>query len=238
MSGEISVPRTYIEMLESKKIICLANSVKKHPYRCLAGIDTETEQWIRPVSQRDSGELGEQHYETEQGHEPTPLDILRIYLEKPAPKPSQPENWTLGDQDWQIISQNPRPEHCHILSSALEPGPEILGNTGRAVSSGTKVDESLTLVRPKNAVILRKPRSNRGDQPRLKFELRDAEYNLPITDPRMKSEVFDKVDQAGSTPLDEHINHVPLITISLGEEFNSKHWKLVAAIFQISQSYV
>jgi len=225
-------------MPEEKDIICLANSIKKHSCRCVAGIDIETGEWIRPVSERDSGELTESHYTTEQGHDPTPLNILRVYLDEPAPTPSQPENWTLANRDWQLISENPRPKHHQTLVSALEPGPKLFGNTERAVSSGTEVDDSLALVKPENAILRRKPRRDKRDQPRLRFELGDVEYDFPITGPRVKEKVFDIVDQAGSIPLDDRItsDKIPLITVSLGEEFESKHWKLVAAIFQIPKT--
>ena len=38
------------------ELICLANSEKKQE-RCIAGIDRKTEEWIRPVSSRPSGEV-------------------------------------------------------------------------------------------------------------------------------------------------------------------------------------
>lgn len=234
------MPLTYIKMSKGKEIICLANSIKKYPCRCVAGIDIETGQWIRPVSERGSGELSEQHYTTEQGHEPTPLDVLRVYLEEPAPTPTQPENWALTDRDWQLILEEPHPKHYQMLASALESGPEIFGNVKRAVSSGAEVDGSLALVEPESATIQRKPRHDKKDQPRLQFKLEGAEYNLPITGPRVKQKVFNAVEQAGSSQLAEHVDtgHAPLITISLGEEFEGKHWKLVAAICQVPRKYV
>lgn len=240
MSGEMSTPLIYIEMPTEKEIICLANSIKNHPCRCVAGIDIETGEWIRPVSEKDSGELTESHYTTEQGHDPAPLNMLRVYLGEPAPAPSQPENWTLANRDWQLIRESPRPKHYQTLVSALESGPELFGNTERAVSLGTEVNNSLALVKPENATLRRKPRRNKGDQPRLQFELEDVEYDFPITGPRVKEKIFDIVDHAGKNPLDDHIasDNTPLITVSLGEEFNGEHWKLVAAIFSIPQTYL
>jgi len=168
------------------------------------------------------------------------LDESKLYLEEPAPTPSQPENWIVASRDWQLISEDPLPKHYQTLTSALESDPELFGNTGRAVSSGTEVDASLAVVEPESATIRRKSRKNNRDQPRLQFELGHVEYDLPITGPGVKEKVFDIVDQAGSTPLDEHIatDNTPLITVSLGEEFERKHWKLVAAIFSIPQKYM
>jgi len=227
-------------MPEKKEIICLANSIKKYPCRCVAGIDIETGEWIRPVSEENSGELTESHYITENGHYPTPLNILRVYFDEPVPTLSQPENWTLANRDWQLIRETPRPKHYQTLVSALESGPELFGNTKRAVSSGTEVDDSLALVKPENATFWRKERLNKRDQLRLRFELGDVEYNFPITSPRVQKKVFDTVDQAGSNPLDDYIasDNTPLITVSLGENFENKHWKLVAAIFSIPETYL
>jgi hypothetical protein len=64
------------------KIICLANSFKLEE-RCIAGIDLETEQWVRPVCDRfypDDGRIP-QSTRLIESKEPALLDILEIPLD-------------------------------------------------------------------------------------------------------------------------------------------------------------
>ncbi len=60
------------------QIVCLANS-KKHGDRCIAGIETSTGKWIRPVSNLDDGRVPINMCLVD-GEEPLPLDILEIPL--------------------------------------------------------------------------------------------------------------------------------------------------------------
>lgn len=226
-------------MPTSKDIICLANSIKEHPCRCVAGVDIDTGEWIRPVSKRELGELTHSHFITAEGHEPTPLDIIRIYLMEPSPEDLQPENWKLVEHDWKLISETPAPEHFEILDSVLVSGPKLLGNNNRAVQPGSKVESSLALVKPDNPVIRRKSRIDKGDQPRLNFELANVTYDLPITDPIWKEKTFEVVNSNDRSRLDNHIDSdcIPLLTVSLGTEYREKHWKLVAAIIEAPKEY-
>lgn len=154
----------------------------------------DTGKWIRPVSDRDHGELREQHFVTIGGHNPVPLEIIRIYLEEPAPEAMQPENWKLAEQEWEFISDTLTPNHVEVLNRVLRSGPELLGNQNRSVRSGNEVDESLALVKPDSPAIRRKMRMKKRDQPRLNFELGGVNYDLPITDPIWKQKTFDLVD--------------------------------------------
>ncbi|MGB7271998.1 MAG: hypothetical protein WBC69_01795 [Geitlerinemataceae cyanobacterium] len=68
-------------MSSVRRIICLANSWKRKE-RCIAGIDTETGQWIRPVCDDrfpEDGRVPSQIRQIE-GREPELLDILEIPL--------------------------------------------------------------------------------------------------------------------------------------------------------------
>ena len=61
-----------------RQIICLANS-KKHGDRCIAGIETSTGKWIRPITNLDDGRVPINICLVD-GEEPKPLDILEIPL--------------------------------------------------------------------------------------------------------------------------------------------------------------
>lgn len=226
-------------MAVEKDIICLANSIKQYPCRCVAGVDIETGEWVRPVSEKDLGELERGHFITADGHNPVPLDIIRIYLEGPTPEESQPENWKLADQDWELIPGMTASEQFEILNSVLESGPELLGNQERAIQSGNEVDASLALIKPENPSLRRKSRHNKKDQPRIKFELGGVNYNLPITDPIWKGKVLELVDSSDRSSLNNHLESdcIPLLTVSLGSEYRGEHWKLAAGIIEVPEKY-
>jgi hypothetical protein len=68
-------------MSSLKRIVCLANSWKLEE-RCVAGIDLDTEKWIRPVCDSVYPENGKVPKSARliEGREPELLDILEIPL--------------------------------------------------------------------------------------------------------------------------------------------------------------
>lgn len=62
------------------RLVCLANSWKRKE-RCIAGIDTRTGQWVRPVSQLPDGQIPKEMRLID-CREPALLDILEIPLDK------------------------------------------------------------------------------------------------------------------------------------------------------------
>ncbi|QNO15934.1 hypothetical protein HYG86_14740 [Alkalicella caledoniensis] len=77
-----------------KEIIVLAKSSKQGEY-CIAGIDTSTGEWIRPISNNAAKEgsvpIGDITYEN--GTQVEILDKVRIRFSSHAPSRSQPENY-------------------------------------------------------------------------------------------------------------------------------------------------
>lgn len=81
------------------EIIILANSVKPRG-RCIAGIDTRTSEWIRPIS-RENRAIPESV-----AGEIKLLDILEISLATDRPKNRyQRENRFVATWDWKLISK-------------------------------------------------------------------------------------------------------------------------------------
>lgn len=64
-------------------IICLANS-RKHGDRCIAGINPQTGEWVRPVSHLNDGRVPKPMRLID-GQEPQLLDILEIPLADDGP---------------------------------------------------------------------------------------------------------------------------------------------------------
>ena len=82
--------------MNSKKIVCLANS-RKISGRCIAGKIIETNEWIRPVSNRDTEEISEEERRYENGEMPQLLDIIDIQVKEHRPKLFQNENYLIDN---------------------------------------------------------------------------------------------------------------------------------------------
>lgn len=86
------------------RIICLANSFK-HGGRCIAGIDIDTQKWIRPVPD-GNGDAVTSAMRLIDGKEPQILDIIDIPILDSGPdKGCQPENRTLKAGKWRKLDQ-------------------------------------------------------------------------------------------------------------------------------------
>lgn len=86
------------------RIICLANSYK-HGGRCIAGIDTETGNWIRPVPDTEDRAITPTMMVIG-GRQPQILDVIEIPLEDSGPDEGcQPENRLLKPGPWNKIGR-------------------------------------------------------------------------------------------------------------------------------------
>ncbi|MER9395608.1 MULTISPECIES: hypothetical protein [unclassified Mesorhizobium] len=82
-----------------KVIICLANS-RKISGRCVAGKEVNEQGvggWVRPVSERENGELSEADRRFEDGADPKLLDVISIPMKRPNPHEFQVENHVIDD---------------------------------------------------------------------------------------------------------------------------------------------
>jgi hypothetical protein len=87
-----------------RNLIILANS-RKRGNRCIVGIDTETEEWVRPCV--GEGEKGiPWHVRQINGAEPQLLDIVAIPLASNGPnREIQPENYTVLKGSWEKVGK-------------------------------------------------------------------------------------------------------------------------------------
>ena len=89
------------------RIVCLANSYKLQG-RCIAGIDIDTGQWIRPIPRRGSALYDQRFIDGKTGNEPNLLEIVEIPLVGQAPdKGCQPENSYIGEGIWKRLGRMP-----------------------------------------------------------------------------------------------------------------------------------
>ncbi|MBI2435926.1 MAG: hypothetical protein HYV26_23980 [Candidatus Hydrogenedentes bacterium] len=216
------------------RIVVLANSWKHGDY-CLAGIDIETGQWVRPVTELEDGRLPKKRMQLD-GYWPKLLDVLDLPLAPDGPDFGfECENRALLPGPWRRVGRVPL-EDMHLY---VEQPEFVLHNAERHV---TLVEmqakpfverRTLMLVRVEglhlhdaNTVPFDKP------QWRGTFQWGAATLVVPITDP-----VFCDRLNKGHRPTGPC-----LLTVSLGMPYKSPHdpagtppacWKLIAGVLEL-----
>lgn len=231
--------------METIEIICLANS-RKYQGRCVAGLRTDGSGWVRPVGPIDHGQLYPWHYTLADGTEARLLDVIRVSLDRPCPKPYQPEDWTVAEKTtWELRHRPVSPATGRaILRPRFTLGPSLLGTIGDRIPEDALADRagqpSLCLVWPRDLhwEIRGRDQHGRSRQMRAGFTLRSAPYNLSITDQEWAKRLdhlpsgVHSLQAAGVAP-DSRI----VLTISLGEPYQGWCYKLVAAVIVIPDDW-
>ncbi len=207
-------------------ILCLANSWKTGG-RCVAGLRLDDGSWLRPVSDNESGELSHKQCMMDNGHAVKPLDVVRVYLEKPSPRPHQPEDWIIADRQWRFLEHRSVADVREFLGNASEEhATGIFGNEDDRlswwlISNGSiRVQSSLTLLKVDTPEF-------RPKQKRAIFDHAGVTYDLAIT--------FEDVPQVGGSSSKWYF------TISLGEPFTTMRgghpcddcYKLIAGAIEL-----
>jgi len=175
------------------------------------------------------------------GNEAALLDVIEVNISEHRPKPYQPENWVLGNEQWKLMKRfNPK-EAYMVLMKVLASGPELFGNIGDRVPllglQNQPVPGSLVLIKPTDVLWYIATSITGKRQTRALFSLNRATYDLAITDPvweqRLQSLDFGvHPREAAGVGLDD----VLLFTISLGGPFQGQCYKLIAGIVLIPKS--
>ena len=86
------------------RIICLANSTRPGG-RCIAGIDVDTGEWVRPLARANNRAITWEIRNLE-GEEPNLLDVIEIPIEDSGPDNGcQPENRLIQSGKWRKVGQ-------------------------------------------------------------------------------------------------------------------------------------
>lgn len=200
------------------EIVILANSVK-HYQHCVAGKCTATGQWVRPVSNANGAELSHAQAQYQNPHgifNVKPMQKVLMCFSAHVPLAHQPENYVIDGSMWRQKYRISDSE----LNQYLDQPDNIWGNTDRVlhasiVSGQIVVGQSLYLIAVDNLSLYRNSHNRR----RASFFYRGTNYDLAVTDPN-----FDKIIQNN-----EAVKGI--LCVSLGEEYQSYCYKLVATIF-------
>lgn len=221
----------------TKRILCLANSRKLNG-RCIAGIELvngDPAKWIRPVSNREHQEVSEYERQYEDGSDPRALDIIDIPLLEKRPNSYQTENWLLNSEHyWNKIDQ----VNSEVLHELCRMPGELWINrhsTQHGLNDAVLLRDSeilrssLTLINVK-AISIKvfapgQTFGNRKRRVQASFSYAGIRYRLWVTDPVYESRYL-------AHPDGDHLLGPCFLTISLGEPFQGRCYKLVAAIIE------
>lgn len=225
------MPVTYI------KIVCFANS-RKLSGRCIAGkiyIDGKPGDWIRPVSNRPTEEISEHERQYEDGSDPRVLDIIDVPFLKQRPKTYQRENRLIDAHSyWRKGGTLPRDR-----VGAFTDSPQTLWTNGESTHNGRNdavtldvagtLRSSLFLIDvPDLGLHVFSPGAAFGNNKRrvqARFRYSGDNYYLWVTDPTYERDYLAK-------PNGTYKLGAAYLTVSLGEPYEGRCYKLVAAIVE------
>jgi hypothetical protein len=223
-------------MKKEIRLLCLANS-EKHGGRCIAGVDIDTGEWIRPVSDREDGRLIGEQYTTQQGECIKPVEVLKVRVESYESRSHQPENHRLVDDGWEKIHDISYNRIGETLHSALYQKSPLFGNERPVIPvdqfEQLDIDESLALIEPEYVKFFGDQRSLQI-KPKVRIRYRGSEYRLSVTDPECRQ----RIDRVGEFSHDEYVPEGCRIflTVSLGTEYKNGYYKVVAGAIKIPDS--
>lgn len=240
--------------MRESRFLCLAVSRKMNGH-CIAEIDIDSGEWLRPVSAYSYGELESREILVkEHGIKSTrlmrPLDIVHLRLSKHVGNAGQPENWILDP----IPDAAPRSILCLEAhdESALDQIRELagrsssfsllLGTSGKEIShreiEREPLSNSLCVISPTNLTWTRT--TNFKNKPRIEgrfdFGGRNIRYYLPLTDVAWETKLLELTSDGQSLDAIEvpgvNANLEIFLTISLGDLFEKTqcHYKLIAGV--------
>lgn len=212
--------------MNSKKIIVMTES-SKLKNNCVAGIDADTGEWIRVVSDDEEtlGALTDEDLMYEDGTKCQVLDIVNIPFVKKVPTKVQPEN-ILIDRDYYIENDGVATLEDVLKIHSNERLGYIFGTRYSSVKEEhleeNGVNYSLMLIKV-NQLVFNWRENNKG-QSKLKatFTYNRVEYeDVSVTDPDFyEVEDNDEIQSA-------------YLVVSLGEPYNGYCYKFIAKIFPV-----
>ncbi|MDV3427079.1 MAG: hypothetical protein LIR50_07830 [Bacillota bacterium] len=228
----------------NKRIVCLANS-RKESLRCVAGIDVDSGEWIRPVLKNGAG-LSFDNITCNDGSMPKLLDVINIGLIDREEDYLQPENYLIDRSfRWKKVGRL----NVNDLKKYISSEKYIFYDECKRIQKDYKADRrySLMLIKPDNVILNICRNDFRPNHPiniNAGFVHRDINYKLRITDDKYEKEIVKVLEGALSKcgdNLSDNIQQEDLkipvnsdiyFTLSLGMEFNGFNYKLVAGVIK------
>jgi hypothetical protein len=220
----------------TKRLVCLANSRKLNG-RCVAGVEfvgMTPQGWIRPVSDREHGEVSRDERQYSDGADPQVLDVIDVPLREHRPWLFQQENWLLDPEHywaWKGTLDWPKLAAFAVVDPLWVNGHSTYNghNDKVPLSVASGLNSSLMLIHADavKLVVFASGEAFGKAKRRVQARFRHAgnEYWLWVTDPRYERSYLARPD--GTYDLGE-----AYLTVSLGEPMKEDCFKLVAAIIE------
>ncbi len=211
----------------TKDIIILAKSTKHYPSYCIAGIDVNTGEWIRPISDdvEKEGAVPPDDIIYEDGTEVNVLDIVRISFIKAFPSNAQPENMLYDDTIyWEKIGETTIEEIAKNYE--LNNQNFIFSNTKKDLFENELPGNSLMLVKIQNPYIVVKTFEKRKIQ--ICFDYNNCHYDYIRVEDTNVVEQYNRCND-GTYYLPNELYAV----LSLTDKYykTGKYYKMLAHLF-------
>jgi hypothetical protein len=239
--------------MQELQFLCLAVG-RRDGGNCLAGIDLDSGKWIRPVNAKTHGAFADHEIivvdgGTQKHRILTPLDVLRIRLDRYVGSNVQPENWEMapaphGDA-YMVLRRFDSPQDANILISYLDQNGPLLHSYSDRFSfddlfSKRRLSHSLSIIKPEQLHWRVGPHPTYANKMRVQAEFRFDDdpypYCLVVTDSIW--EIQCKRFGLGRHPhsmVAGNAHSQVLLTISLAEKpLNGFHYKLVAGVVNLT----
>lgn len=211
-----------------KEIVVLARSTKRGGY-CIAGVDTITGEWIRPISNDvlNEGAVPLSDITYRNGERIEIFDIVKIKLTSYNPTKSQPENYIYDSSEkWEKIGKSSLKEIINFRG--YDTTNKIFYNTDKSVKeSEINGSPSLLLVNVKNPCIFIKTFPEKR-KIQLNFEYNNEKYKfIKISDERINNIYKDVTD--GCYNIQNNLS----VVFSLTDKYiyTNEYYKMAAQMF-------
>ena len=213
----------------NKEIVILAKS-SKHGEYCIAGVDTTTGEWVRPISLNvvNEGSIPFSDIIYEDGNEVQILDKVKVNILSYAPTISQPENYVYDSKvTWKKTGISSLEEV--IAFRGYDRADNIFYNSKKEVAENELSGQpSLLLVNVKNSYIFIKTFEEGKPRIQFNFEYNNIEYKyFKISDEVIKNTLANRPDGSYCS-----IENLPVV-FSLTDKYEKtgKYYKMVAQMF-------
>lgn len=236
-----------LDMTE-KRILVLANSIRKFPCRCIAGREVVSTNpftfgpWVRPVSRKSAGELTQLERRLPDGSDPRLLDIIAVPVDRTTGEPDQPENhFVSSDKPWRRIGS----VHAGVLERLVEDPGALWIQEGKrcdrtsadALQPVPNRHQSLYLIRPEELELRFWSDYNLADgknkRTRLAvFRYGGVTYDLALTDPLIAERHVPHFPEVEDGTVTVPMPRGTMLCVSLTHPWQGHHYKVAATVFE------